>query len=216
MRVAVVNETSSADRNSDILAALADRNLEIVNCGMRRNGQPPELTYVHTGFLSALLLNLRYVDFVIGGCGTGQGFLNSVLQYPNVVCGHMTTPLDAWLFNRINAGNCISLALNQGYSWGSIVNLELIFEELFSGHRGDGYPANRKESQQQSVERLKRVTEATHPGMARIIGSLPAEVVDPSLSFPGIMEIIEAAPPESLDLVMAIKSRLAPTAGKLD
>jgi len=115
MRIAVINETSAANRNADILAALHGRGHEIVNAGMKESGAQPELTYIHTGLMAALLLNLKRVDFVVGGCGTGQGFLNSVMQYPGVVCGHVLNGLDAWLFAQINGGNCISLALNQGY-----------------------------------------------------------------------------------------------------
>jgi hypothetical protein len=32
------------------------------------------------------------VDFVVGGCGTGLGYLNAVMQYPGVVCGHLLSP----------------------------------------------------------------------------------------------------------------------------
>src|SRR5208337_4343486 len=115
MRIAVINETSAADRNADILHALEGRGHEIVNCGMRKGGEEPELSYIHTGLIAALVLAMGKVDFVVGGCGTGQGFLNAVLAYPGVSCGHILTPLDAWLFARINDGNCVSLALNQGY-----------------------------------------------------------------------------------------------------
>ena len=140
MRIAVVNETSAGDKNKDIVAALQDRGHTIINAGMTKNGQPPELTYIHTGFISAMLLNLKRVDFVVGGCGTGQGFLNSVVQYPGVICGHVLNSLDAWLFAQINGGNCISLALNQGYGWAGDVNLKFIFDQLLSVEFGGGYP----------------------------------------------------------------------------
>ena len=34
MKIAVVNETSAANRNADILGALGDRGHEIINAGM--------------------------------------------------------------------------------------------------------------------------------------------------------------------------------------
>jgi ribose 5-phosphate isomerase RpiB len=101
MKIAVINETSAADKNADILAALEGRGHEVINAGMTRNGAQPELTYIHTGLMATLLLGLKRVDLVVGGCGTGQGFLNSVVQYPGVICGHILTPLDAWLFTQI-------------------------------------------------------------------------------------------------------------------
>jgi ribose 5-phosphate isomerase RpiB len=128
MRIAVINETSAADRNADILAALQGRGHEVINAGMRKNFEPPELQYIQTGLMTALLLNTGRVDLVVGGCGTGQGFMMSASQYPGVLCGHILTPLDAWLFAQINNGNCISLALNQGYGWAGDVNLRHIFD----------------------------------------------------------------------------------------
>ena len=126
MKIAIINETSAADKNADILAALEGRDHELFNVGMKERGAQPELLYIQTGLMSALLLNLKAVDFVVAGCGTGQGYLNSVMQYPGVFCGHILNALDAWLFTQINGGNCISLALNQGYGWAGDVNLGFI------------------------------------------------------------------------------------------
>ena len=38
MRIAVVNETSAADKNADILAALDGRGHEVINAGMVKTG----------------------------------------------------------------------------------------------------------------------------------------------------------------------------------
>lgn len=84
MKIAVICETSSADRNNDIICALEGYNHEIFNIGMKQSGDKPELTYIETGLLAAMSLNLKKVDLVVGGCGTGQGFLNSAMQYPGV------------------------------------------------------------------------------------------------------------------------------------
>ena len=99
MKIIVLNETSAADRNADIQAALAGRGHTVINAGMTQGGVQPELTYIHTGLLTALFLNTGAADFVVGGCGTGQGYLNAAMQYPGVFCGHILTPLDAWLFH---------------------------------------------------------------------------------------------------------------------
>lgn len=191
MRIAVINETSAADRNKDILAALQGRGHEVINAGMTQNGAKPELQYVHTGLMAALLLNLKRVDLVVGGCGTGQGFLNGVMQYPNVFCGHILNSLDAWLFAQINDGNCISLALNQGYGWAGDVNLRLVFDTYFSVERGAGFPAHRKEPQAASRQTLKTISACTHRGMGEILASLPEEVARPALCYPGMAEIID-------------------------
>jgi len=86
--------------------------------------------------MTAILLDLKRVDFIVGGCGTGQGYLTSAMQYPDVFCGHIRNDLDGWLFMQINAGNCISLALHQGYGWPAEVNLKFIFDRLFEVQPG--------------------------------------------------------------------------------
>lgn len=193
MRIAILNETSAADRNADILAALEGRGHTLINAGMTRNGVQPELTYIHTGLMAAILLNLGKADLVVGGCGTGQGFLNAVVQYPGVVCGHILTPLDAWLFAQINGGNCISLALNQGYGWAGEINLRFIFDRLFSVEWGAGYPPHRQESQQASRALLGQVSQAAHLPFAKILQSLPAEVLRPALDYPGFRPLLGGA-----------------------
>jgi ribose 5-phosphate isomerase RpiB len=208
MRIAIVNETSAADKNADILAALAGRNHEILNVGMKKSGEKPELQYIHTGLLSALMLNLGIADLVVGGCGTGIGFMNSVMQYPGVACGLITTPLDAWLFAQINDGNCISLALNQGYGWASDINLKFIFDKYFSVEHGRGYPEHRREPQAVSRELLKTISSITHKRMLEIINDLPDEVVKPVIDYPGVMDLIRTEPEKHREFLELIQKRV--------
>lgn len=191
MIIAVLNETSAADRNADILSALNERGHEVMNVGMKKNGEKPELQYIHTGFLSALLVNAKRADLIVGGCGTGQGFLNAVVQYPGVICGHILNDLDAWLFAQINDGNVISLALNQGYGWAADVNLKFIFDRYFSVERGQGYPVHRREPQAKSRDTLRTISAATHRPMAEIIELLPEEITLPALNYPGVKELLD-------------------------
>jgi ribose 5-phosphate isomerase RpiB len=208
MRICVINETSAADKNADILAALeASGGHEVINAGMTQRGASPELTYIHTGLISALLLHLGRVDFVVGGCGTGQGYLNAVMQYPGVFCGHILNSLDAWLFTQINGGNCISLALNQGYGWAGDVNLRFVFEKIFSVESGCGYPPERSESQQNSRLLLERISAAVHLPFAAIIETLPEEIVQPALDFPGVKELLDVDSVTDGELREALQKR---------
>jgi ribose 5-phosphate isomerase RpiB len=196
MKIAVINEVSAADKNADILNALEGRGHEVINAGMARSSNIPSISYIHTGLMAAILLNTRQVDLVVGGCGTGQGFLNSVMQYPGVFCGHLLTPLDAWLFSQINAGNCISLALNQGYGWAGELNLRFLFDRLFSDPPGRGYPLSRSEPQAQSRLRLETISALAHRPLAEIIPRLPDPVFCPAVEFPGFLGLLEdIAPP---------------------
>jgi ribose 5-phosphate isomerase RpiB len=208
MKVGVVCETSSADRNTDILAALEGRGHEIINAGMTEKGKKPELSYIHAGFLAAMLLNLKKADFVVGGCSTGQGFLIAAMQYPGVFCGQVRDPLDAWLFTQINGGNCISLVLNLSYGWAADVNLRFIFDRIFSVESGGGYPAFRREAQKEGRMILERASEAVHPSFAEVITRTPEEVIRPVLEFPGISQIIDVDTIEDPEVKKAMQSRL--------
>ena len=208
MRIAVINETSAADRNADILAALEGRGHEIFNVGMTKCGAQPELLYTHSGLMTAILLNLKRVDFVVGGCGTGQGYLNSAMQYPGVFCGLILDPLDAWLFTQINGGNCISLPLNKGYGWAGDVNLRFIFDRIFSVDRGCGYPAHRKEPQQAAIRTLANISVLTHRPFGEIIAALPDDVLLPAVEYPGTLELIDIPSIEDPALKAAFVKRL--------
>lgn len=193
MRIAVINEISAADKNADILKGLENRGHEILNLGNTKGSDSPGLLYIHTGLMSALLLNLKAVDFVVGGCGTGLGYLNAVMQFPGVFCGHLLTPLDAFLFARINNGNCVSLALNQGYGWAGDVNLRMMFDQLFTPEAGSGFPPQRAEPQRQGRELLSQMSQVTHRSMAEILQSLPEEVLRPALTHPAFRPVLEKA-----------------------
>ena len=208
MKIAVINEISAADKNPDIIKALEGRGHEVLNLGNTSSKDTSSLLYIHTGLMSALLLNLKAVDFVVGGCGTGLGYLNSVLQYPGIVCGHLLTPLDAFLFARINAGNCVSLALNQGYGWAGEVNLGLMFDALFTPETGSGYPTHRAEPQRQGRELLSQISLVTHRSMAEILLALPVEVVQTALTYPAFWPIVVRAAAGNVEIQSALQQIL--------
>jgi ribose 5-phosphate isomerase RpiB len=206
MKIAVINEISAAARNADIIRVLDGRGHEVVNLGNTSSEDTIQLQYIHTGLMSALLLHLKVVDFVVGGCGTGLGYLNSVLQYPGVVCGHLLSPLDAWLFSRINDGNCVSLALNQGYGWAGEINLKMIFDELFTPERGAGFPAHRAEPQRNSRQLLAQISAAAHKSYPEILRALPVSVTRPAVNFPAFKAVFMKAVINDPEISKAITS----------
>lgn len=215
MKIAVINETSSADKNSEIIKALKTAfsitprlvDAEVVNLGMIKSGATPELTYINTALISAIVINAKVVDLVVGGCGTGQGYLNTVMQFPNVVCGHLLSPLDSCLFRQINDGNCISLALNQGYGWAGDINLQMLFEKFFAFEGGGGYPPARCDSQRQSRKYLEEITNCTHQSFINIINNLSDAVLLPAISYPGVFEFISKNSQDK-ELISIISKRL--------
>mgnify|MGYP001816609119 FL=1 len=208
MRIAVVNETSAVDKHPFIMSALEGRGLDVVNAGMAEPGEEPELQYIQTGLISALLLAADRVDMVIGGCGTGQGYMNSVMQYRGVSCGHQLTPLDAFLFARINAGNVVSLALNQGWGWAGEINLRMVFDELFTDERANGFPAHRAEPQAASRAMLGTIAEASHRCLKGTLKRLPDEVVVPAITHPAAAAALDIPTIADEELRAALQSRL--------
>lgn len=65
MKVAVITEGSTKHRNADVVAAAESLGLEVLNLGMKNEPDEPDLSYLETAFLSALVLNLKVVDFVL-------------------------------------------------------------------------------------------------------------------------------------------------------
>jgi len=78
---------------------------------------------------------------------------------------------------------CISLALNQGYGWASEVNLSFIFDRLFGGEFGAGYPVEREIAQKQYRTKLTDLSDATHRPLPEIIDKLPDDFLLPAVAF---------------------------------
>ena len=163
MKIALMMENSQAAKNSAILHELNTVAIplghKVYNVGMSDENDH-HLTYIHLGIMASLLLNSHSVDFVVAGCGTGQGALMSLNIHPGVVCGYCLDPSDAFLFNQINNGNALSLAFAKGYGWGAELNVRYIFEKAFSGERGQGYPIERAEPQKCNAAILNQVKSA--------------------------------------------------------
>ncbi|MDB4837510.1 RpiB/LacA/LacB family sugar-phosphate isomerase [Marinomonas sp.] len=146
-----------------VLAQLHDvalpLNHDVYNVGMN-DGNDHHLTYIHLGIMASILLNSNAVDFVVSGCGTGQGAMMSLNAHPGVVCGYCLEPSDAFLFNQINNGNALALAFAKGFGWGAELNVRYMFEKAFTGPRGEGYPLERKEPQVRNASLLNDVKAA--------------------------------------------------------
>lgn len=196
MKIAVLNEVSACVRNQDIVSAIEQTtDAEIINIGMKNPEEKPQLTYIHTSYMAAILLNTGACDFVVGGCGTGQGFLNAVMQFPGVTCGLISDPLDAWLFSQINGGNCISLPLNKGYGWAADINLKYVFEKLFADPSGQGYPLHRAESQAASRAILGRLSGLAHHTMEEILEGSDRDILQTIAGNRTFMRAVQDAGP---------------------
>lgn len=182
MKIALINENSQAAKNAVIYNALkkvADsKGFEVVNYGMYSSDDAAQLTYVQNGILAATLLNSGAADFVVTGCGTGEGAMLALNSFPGVICGHVETPLDAYTFAQINDGNAVSLPFALGFGWGGDLNLEYIFEKLWSEPFGGGYPKERVVPEQRNKKILDEVKKVTYvQDMSVILKGLDQELV---------------------------------------
>ena len=144
MKIALINENSQAAKNELVESVLKKvvepMGHEVVNYGMYSADDENQLTYVQNGILAAILLNSGAADYVVTGCGTGEGAMLACNSFPGVLCGHIEDPSDAYMFAQINDGNAIALPFAKGFGWGAELNLQYIFEKLFEGESGQGYP----------------------------------------------------------------------------
>ena len=181
MKIALINENSQAAKNELICATLKKvvepMGHEVFNYGMYGAEDPNSLTYVQNGILAAVLINSGAADFVITGCGTGEGAMLAANSFPKVLCGHVTSPLDAYLFSQVNDGNCVAMPFAQGFGWGGELNLEYTFEKLFCAPGGGGYPKERVEPEQRNKKILDGVRAAAFRPLADILNDLDPELV---------------------------------------
>lgn len=186
MKIALINENSQAAKNGLIYETLKKvvepMGHQVFNYGMYGSDDENQLTYVQIGILAAILINSRAADYVITGCGTGQGAMLACNSFPNVLCGLVVDPSDAYMFAQINDGNAISLPFAKGFGWGAELNLQYIFEKLFEGESGQGYPRERAIPEQRNKRILDEVKKVTHQDMLTILKNIDQELLKGAVS----------------------------------
>lgn len=186
MKIALINENSQAAKNALVCETLKKvvepLGHTVLNFGMYSAEDEHQLTYVQNGILAAVLLNSGAVDYVVTGCGTGEGAMLACNAFPGVLCGHIVDPSDAFMFAQINDGNAVALPFAKGFGWGAELNLQYIFEKLFTGESGQGYPKERVVPEQRNKKILDGVKKITHRSLAEILPQLDPELVKGALS----------------------------------
>ena len=181
MKIALINENSQAAKNGVILAALKKvvepMGHTVDNYGMYDAGDKAQLTYVQCGILGAILLNSGTADFVVTGCGTGEGAMLAMNSFPGVICGHVEDPVDAYTFAHVNDGNAVAMPFAKGFGWGGELNLEYVFEKLFGFGHGQGYPPERVEPEMRNKRILDEVRAKTLRPLVDGLKDLDQELV---------------------------------------
>ena len=196
MKIALINENSQAAKNEIIYNSLKNTvepmGHEVLNFGMYSADDETQLTYVMNGLLAAILLNSKAVDFVVTGCGTGEGAMLAINSFPGVLCGHVTSPLDAYLFGQVNDGNAIAMPFAQGFGWGAELNLDYTFEKLFSTEMGGGYPKERVVPEQRNKKILDEVKKITHHDIMYVLENIDQDFLKTTVSSEKFKELFFA------------------------
>jgi ribose 5-phosphate isomerase RpiB len=181
MKIALITENSQAAKNGIIHEALSSvvepMGHQLFNYGMYTAEDKASLTYVMNGLLAGILLNSKAVDFVVTGCGTGMGSMLACNSMPGVFCGLVIDPTDAFLFGQINDGNCVSTPFAKGFGWAAELTLKDIYQKLFEGERGLGYPKERAEIMRKNRGILKQLKEATCHDMLTVLKSVDQDLL---------------------------------------
>ena len=181
MRIALINENSQAAKNALILEALRGvvepMGHTVDDYGMYTAEDKAQLTYVQAGILGAILLNSGAADYVVTGCGTGEGAMLAMNSFPGVICGHVADPVDAYTFAHVNDGNAVALPFAKGFGWGGELNLTYIFEKLFGFGHGQGYPKERVVPEQRNKKILDAVRAKTLRPLVDCLKDIDPELV---------------------------------------
>lgn len=186
MKIALVMENSQAAKNpiveKSLRSVVEPMGHEVFNYGMYSAEDKEQLTYVQVGILTAVLLNSGAADYVITGCGTGEGAMLACNSFPGVICGHVEDALDAYTFSQINDGNAIALPFAKGFGWGGEKNLEYIFEKLYCEESGQGYPRERAAIMKKNREILNAVKGVTYRDLCDILKEIDRDLVKGALA----------------------------------
>lgn len=181
MRIALINENSQAVKNPVVEKALRKAvepmGYTVDNYGMYGIEGENNLTYVQNGILAAILLNSKAADYVVTGCGTGQGAMLACNSFPGVICGLVAEPSDGYIFAQVNDGNCVAMPFAKGFGWGGELNLEYTFEKLFGSGSGNGYPADRVVPEQRNKKILDQVRAHTLKDLCTCLDGIDRELV---------------------------------------
>lgn len=181
MKIALINENSQGSKNALIHKTLCEvvepMGHTVYNYGMYTADDTAQVTYVQAGILGAILLNSGAADYIVTGCGTGEGAMLAMNSFPGVLCGHIEDPVDAFTFAHVNDGNAVAIPYAKGFGWGSELNLAYIFEKLFGFGHGEGYPKERVIPEQRNKKILDAVRAETLRPLTECLDRLDPELV---------------------------------------
>lgn len=192
MRVAVIQGTTRRNMNLLLFESVkkaVQASDEVLNFGIFED-EDEQYSYVEIAILISFLMESGAVDFVVTGCSSGQGMMLACNSLPDLLCGYIETPQDAFLFGRINGGNVASLPLGLNFGWQGELNLQYTLDKLFDGEFGMGYPENEAERKRLEASALKNLNRLTKRSWEELLEQIPKDILNKLLQRKIVMNAI--------------------------
>lgn len=192
MRVAVIQGTTRRNMNLLLFESVkkaVQSSDEVLNFGIFEE-ENEQYSYVEIAILISFLMESGAVDFVVTGCSSGQGMMLACNSLPDLLCGYIENPQDAFLFGRINGGNVASLPLDLNFGWQGELNLQYTLDKLFDGEFGMGYPEHEAEIKRLEASALKNLNRLKKRSWEELLDQIPKDNLNKLLQRKIVMNAI--------------------------
>lgn len=193
MKIGVIQATSQAKKNKLLYHCTANsvekHGYEVINFGCYED-ESCSFSYIEIAVMISMLLSSKSIDFVVTGCSSGQGMMIACNSLPDVICGYVENPQDAFLFGRINDGNSVSVPLGLNFGWAGEINLQCTLEKLFEDEFGIGYPPEDADRKKQDTLLLKEINALTKRNAIDVFKQLDKALIQKVLKKHNVVEYI--------------------------
>lgn len=192
MKIGLIQASSQKQKNGILehyLNAAINSDDQLINFGIYPNSNT-NLSYVQVFLAIALLINSKSLDFIVTGCTSGQGMMLACNTFPNIQCGYLPTPQDAFLFSHINNGNVISFPLGLNWGWSGEINFSETMKALFKQPWGTGYPPSQASRKVKNTTEVKEFNQLNKKSMTSILPSVDSDLLVPVLRYEPVYNFI--------------------------
>lgn len=127
--------------------------------------------------------------------------------FPNVQCGYLPTPQDAFLFSHINNGNVASFPLGLNWGWSGEINFSETMKALFKQPWGTGYPPSQASRKIKNTTEVKELNQLNKKSIISILPSVDPDLLIPILKYKPVYDFIiqNGTNHELVDLIQKLK-----------
>ena len=193
MKIGVIQATSQTKKNELLYRCTANsaekHGHEVINFGCYED-ESCYFSYIEIAVMISMLLSSKSIDFAVTGCSSGQGMMIACNSLPDIICGYVENPQDAFLFARINDGNSVSLPLGLNFGWAGEINLQCTLEKLFEAEFGIGYPPEDADRKKQDTLLLKEINALTKRNAVDVFEQLDKALIQKVLKKTNVVKYI--------------------------